>query len=95
MKYFTYKCKPGINGIHIFCEIEDDQHVDIAEKLGVLDEIISAGFMTFDEQGNVHCGGFSNSLSDKLGRNIASLGEKDERLFRFHNKMACKMEVSK
>lgn len=86
MKYIVYGEENRILQMEIFCEISSDDHALRAEKLGILDEVVAAGFLKFDADGQVHCGGFSNSLSDKLGRNIESRGAEDEKLFRLHNK---------
>ncbi|MCK5600605.1 hypothetical protein KAR91_01980 [Candidatus Pacearchaeota archaeon] len=91
MKYIVFDHKkenPRLKEMVIFCEISEADHELQAEKLGILDRTIAAGFLKFDEQGNIHCGGFSKSLSDRLGRDICSRGEEDEKLFRFHNKMS-------
>lgn len=91
MKYIVFEHKkgePALKEIEIFCEVSKDNHESKAEKLGVLDRIVAAGFLKFDEQGDIHCGGFSRSLSERLGRDICSRGEEDEKLFRFHNKLS-------
>jgi hypothetical protein len=85
MKYIVYKGKKFPEDILIFSETTEDNHAEIAEKLGILDDVISAGFLKVDNDG-VHCGESSVSLTEKLGRNIMSRGEKDEKLYMIHNK---------
>ncbi|MCK5610628.1 hypothetical protein KAR91_52635 [Candidatus Pacearchaeota archaeon] len=91
MKYIVHGEENRIAEMEIFCEISKGNHAARAEMLGVLDNVISAGFLSFDSEGNIHCGGFSESLSKKLGRDISSRGEADEKVFKFHNRMATKM----
>jgi hypothetical protein len=88
MKYIIHKGDSHIEEIEIFCETSPINHCARAEKLGILDNVISAGFLKFEEDGSVHCGGYSNSLTDKLGRDISSRGDKDEKVFKIHNKIS-------
>ncbi|MDH5645826.1 MAG: hypothetical protein OEZ01_07450 [Candidatus Heimdallarchaeota archaeon] len=85
MKYIVHKGNRCLEEIDIFCETSSISHSVRAEKLGILDNVISAGFLKFEEDGSVHCGGFSNSLSDKLGRAVTSRGAADEQVFKIHN----------
>jgi hypothetical protein len=88
VKYIISEGQPRLEKIEIFCD--EDNHAVKAEQLGILDSVISAGFISFDADGVVHCGGYSDSLTRKLGRDIASRGEADEKVFKFRNKMANK-----
>lgn len=88
MKYIIHKGNAGMEEIEIFCETSSIDHCARAEKLGIMENVISAGFLKFEEDGSVHCGGFSNSLTDKLGRDIVSRGDKDEKVFKLHNKIS-------
>ena len=88
MKYIVHKGETRLEKMEIFCE--EDNHAVKAEKLGILDGVVSAGLMSFDSEGEVHCGGDSVSLTNKLGRDIVSRGELDEKVFKFHNRMANK-----
>jgi hypothetical protein len=91
MKYIIHIGACGLEEIEIFCEVSNDQHDTRAEKLGILDKVVSAGFLKFDDSGAVRCGGFSRTLSDKLGRDICSRGELDEKIFNRHNKTSMKV----
>ena len=91
MKYIIHKGGTRLEKIEIFCE--EDNHIERAMQLGILDGVVSAGFIRFDGEGEVHCGGVSTSLSEGLGRAIESRGEADEKVFKFHNRMANKMGV--
>jgi hypothetical protein len=88
MKYIVSRGEAGLEKMDIFCD--EDNHAVKAEQTGILEGVISAGFISFDTDGVVHCGGYSESLTRKLKRDIASRGEADERVFKFRNKMANK-----
>ena len=88
MKYIVHKGETRLEKMEIFCE--EDNHAVKAEQLDILDRVISAGFINFDTEGEVHCEGLSTSLTEKLGRDIESRGEDDEKVFKFHNRMANK-----
>jgi len=88
MKYIVHKKEDSIAEIEIFCETSIIDHALKAEKLGILDDIVSAGFLNIDSNGNIHCGGSSDSLTRKLGRDISSRGDADEALFRLHNRLS-------
>lgn len=89
MKYITSLGDTGLEKMDIFCD--EDNHAVKAEQTGILDSVISAGFISFDTDGVVHCGGYSESLTRKLKRDIVSRGEADEKVFKFRNKMANKV----
>ena len=91
MKYITFRGATGLEEILIFCEVSGDCHAKVAEKLGVLDKIISAGFLTFTTDGDIHCGGESESLKQALRRDVISRGEVDEKLFIQHNYTSAKV----
>ena len=88
MKYIVSMGEAGLEKMDIFCD--EDNHAVKAEQTEILDSVISAGFISFDTEGVVHCGGYSESLTRKLERDIVSRGESDERVFKFRNKMANK-----
>ena len=87
MKYIVYEGQAG-EEMDVFFETSKDTHETRAEKLGVLDSIVAGGFFKIGKNGNVHCGGFSNSLSKRLDRDISSRGEVDEKLFEIHNRVS-------
>lgn len=88
MKYIVYKNEPGMELMQIFCEMVEDDHAERAARLNIPDDnIVSAGFFGFDK-GEIVCWGHSNSLTEKLGRKIVSRGEKDVKVFMFHNRTA-------
>lgn len=88
MKYIVHKDQKGMELIETFCEMSQDNHADRSEKLKILDsDIVSAGFLGI-EDGELVCWGFSKSLTDKLGRDIACRGDKDVKVFMLHNRMA-------
>ena len=92
MKYIVHNDeKTRLQKIEIFCE--EYNHNERALQLGILNDVVSAGFMRFDTEGEVHCGGLSTSLTEQLGRDIESRGEADEKVFKFHNRMANKLGV--
>jgi len=91
MKYIVHIGACGLEEIEIFCEVSKDQHDTRAEKLGILDNVVSAGFLRFDDNGAVRCGGHSKTLSDRLGRDICSRGLLDEKIFNRHNKVSMKV----
>lgn len=81
MKYFVYKGQYG-EEIDIFSECSEMNHAQRAERLNVLDYIVSAGFIQIDfKTGAVKCDGFATSLEQRLGREIVSRGKTDEDLF--------------
>lgn len=88
MKYIVHKNQHGMELIETFCEQSPDNHADRSERLNILDvDIVSAGFLGI-EDGELVCWGFSKSLTDKLGRDIGCRGEKDVKVFMFHNRTA-------
>ena len=89
MKYITSLGHTGLEKMDIFCD--EDNHAVKAEQTGILDSVISAGFISFDNDGVVHCGGYYERLTRKLKRDIVSRGEADEKVFKFRNKMANKV----
>lgn len=86
MKYLVHVGETRLEKIEIFCE--EDNHAVKAEQLGILDAVIAAGFISFDEDGGVYCGGHSESLTRALDRSIISRGAMDEKVFKFHNRIS-------
>ena len=77
MKYIIFKGDLLPEEIMIF--LESANHKQIAISLGVVNEIISAGFIKIDEDGKACCYSYSDSLK------VESRGEKDAKVFDRHN----------
>ena len=79
MKYILFKSKHLPEEMHVF--FETSNHKQVAISLGVINEIISAGFIKIKEDGQAICYGYSESLK------IESRPERDAKVFDRQNRL--------
>ena len=80
MKYILFEGENLPEEMFVFFETAN--HKETALKLGVLNKIISAGFIKIKDDGQAVCYGHSESLK------VESRGDQDAKLFNRHNKLA-------